>query len=241
MHEFSQIRNDRRFFMLVALAFATLVLVGFARTYYLRTLFHLPPLSSFLEFHGALMSGWIGLLLVQTILVATGHVEWHRKLGVAGAAYAALIVPIGCLATLGAAQREVRAHSSFVHGQLNVLGLELMQMALFACFVGAAVWLRYRTDIHKRLMIIATLCILPNAIVRLSMQTSIDIFHTNFAILSVWALIVLATVAFDSFRNGRVHPAFAWSAPIAIGLLYIAWWGSRTGIWDQFWNRVLSA
>jgi hypothetical protein len=240
MQGLSQARNDRRFFMLVAAAFATLVLVGFARTYYLRILFHLPPLSSFLEFHGALMSGWIGLLLVQTVLVATGRVDWHRKLGVAGAAYAALIIPVGCLATLGAAQREVRAHSAFAHGQLNVLGLELMQMLLFACFVGAALWLRRRTDIHKRLMIIATLCILPNAIVRLSMQTSIDIFHTNLAILSIWTVLVLATVSFDSFWNGRVHAAFARGAPIAIGLLYFAWWGSRTEIWDQFWSGALS-
>jgi len=201
----------------------------------------LPALSTFLEFHGALMSGWIGLLLVQTILVATGRVEWHRKLGVAGIGYAAVIVPIGCFATLAAAQREVRAHSAFLSGQLNVLGLELMQMFLFACLVSAALFLRYRTDVHKRLMIIATLCILPNAIVRLSLQTNVDLLHTNLGILSVWTILVLSIVAFDSLRQGRVHPAFAWAAPIAIGLLFLAWWGSRTGIWDRFWTGALSA
>ncbi len=174
-----QMVGERRYFGVLAIMLALLVFAGFARTFYLFPLFRLPaPLPLFVV-HGTLMSAWIALLTVQTALISARRVDWHKKLGIAGGLLAAAIVPLGCMATLAAAQREVRAHSAFVPSQLNVLGLELTQMALFAGMIGAALWLRRRTSSHKRLMMVATLCIVPNAIVRLSLLTNIEILSKN--------------------------------------------------------------
>src|SRR5579859_1505495 len=94
-------RSDRQFFPWLALFFGLLVFAGFAPSFYLHSLFHRPlPASQLIEFHGALMTGWILLFLAQTFLVETGRLSWHRQMGIAGFAYAALIVPLGCTATL---------------------------------------------------------------------------------------------------------------------------------------------
>ena len=186
------------------------------------------------------MTGWVLLFFVQVFLVMTGRLSLHRQVGIVGFAYAALIVPIGCMATLYAAQREVRAHNTFVSGQLNVLGLELAQMFLFAGLVFAGVMLRNRSDYHKRMMAMATLCIIPNAIARLVLFSQISILGSNIVILTMWALIVLSVVGVDAYRIGRLHPGFAWSAPLAIGTLYLAWLGSVTPTWDRLWIHVLA-
>jgi hypothetical protein len=236
-----RLRNERLYFGALAVFLALLMFAGFARSFYLHTLFGQPAPRLFLQIHGALMTGWLALLLVQTGLVFARRTQWHKTLGYWGIAYAALILPIGAMATLGVARREVVAHSAHALSQLNVLGLELMQLSLFALLIGTAFVLRARTDIHKRLMIIATLCILPNAIVRLSIISGLDFLGTNLAILTVWVLVVVALVGSDVWRNRRLHPAFGWSAALAILALYAAWYASRTALWDHYWIKTLSS
>jgi hypothetical protein len=186
------------------------------------------------------MTGWIILFLVETLLIATRRISWHQKLGIAGFVYVVLVVPIGCAATLYAAQREIRVHSAFVSSQLNVLGLELAQMLLFAGLIFAGVCFRNRGDYHKRIMAMATLSILPNAIVRLELVFQIPWLGSNIALLTLWSTLVLAIVGIDAYRGGKLHPAFAWSATLAIGSLYVAWLGSVTPAWDRFWLKLLA-
>src|SRR5579885_2590090 len=227
----SPVRQERRFYASLAASIAILVFVGFARTYYLQPLFKTPKLSTFLHVHGAVMTGWIVLFVIQTFLIASHRTRLHRVLGAFGAAYALLVFVMGCTATVLAARREVLAHSQFVPSILNVLALELTQMLLFASLVASGVWLRNSAGFHKRLMLLATFCILPNPIVRLFIWAG---FGSNIVILSVWASLVLAVVLLDSVRNRRLHPAFAFGATITIACLYFAYFGSRTPLWQHF-------
>lgn len=222
---------DRRFFAGLAVSIVILVFVGFSRTYYLHSLFKTPSLSMFLHVHGAVMTGWIALYAVQTFLVSSHHTRIHRVLGTFGAGYAALVVVMGCTATVLAARREVLAHSQFVTSFLTVLALELTQMLLFASLVASGVWLRNRAGHHKRLMLLATFCMLPNPIVRLFVWVG---FGSNIMILSFWALLVIAIVMLDSIRNGRLHPAFGIGATLTVAFLFLAYFGSLTRVWQRF-------
>jgi hypothetical protein len=49
----------------------------------------------------------------------------------------------------------------------------------------------------------------------------------------------LSFVAIDSLRIGRLHPAFARGAPIAIGALILAQIVSTSGPWIEFWTKSL--
>jgi hypothetical protein len=227
-------RDDNAFFGALAALCVTLVGAGFARTFYIHGMFGQPAPTLLITIHGSVMTGWIGLYAFQTWLVAARNIKWHRWLGWAGVCCALSILPLGFLATTGAAAREIRAHSAYVDSQLDVLGLELMQLALFSTFVAWAVALRRRADWHKRLMSLATLCILPNAIVRLCLLVPLQLFSMNIFILSLWALLVLAIVGADCQRTAHLHPAYAYGAGIALGGLYLAHFASTTHTWRSF-------
>ncbi len=57
---------DRPFFITAATLFVVLVFLAFAQRYYLGWLFRSPHLSLFLQVHGAIMSGWVLMFIVQT-------------------------------------------------------------------------------------------------------------------------------------------------------------------------------
>jgi hypothetical protein len=225
------VASERRFFAWLAVAVVLLVFIGFSRTYYLHSFFKTPELSIFLHVHAAVMTGWIALFAVQTFLIASNRTSIHRVLGTFGGGYAALVVAMGCTATVLSARREVLAHSQFVSSVLNVLALELTQMLLFASLIALGIWFRKRTDYHKRLMLLATFCMLPNPIVRLFVWAG---FGSNIMILTFWALLVTAAVLLDSITNRRLHPALGFGAAIILACLYLAYFGSRTPFWQRF-------
>src|SRR5665213_2841018 len=134
-------RFERRFYLGTCLMFLALVFWTFARTYYLKLLFQTPVLPRLLHIHAVVMTGWVVLLVVQSTLIAAHRVQWHRRLGVFGTVWAALVVILGSVTTLHAAAREVRAHSAFAASQVVITSLDLIQMLLFAGLVSTAVWL----------------------------------------------------------------------------------------------------
>src|SRR5688572_27992461 len=74
---------ERRFFTGISLVILATVLVGFARTFFLRPLFpDMPsPAEPIFYVHGVAFTAWIVLLLAQTSLVAAGRTELHRRIG----------------------------------------------------------------------------------------------------------------------------------------------------------------
>jgi hypothetical protein len=126
---------------------------------------------------------------------------------------------MGCSANVLATRREVLAHSPHVASILTVFALELTQMLLFASLVVSGIWLRNRPEYHKRLMLLATFCILPNPVVRLFIWAG---FGSNIVILTVWSSLLLTIVLLESIRNRRLHPAFTFGATITIARKQLA-------------------
>jgi hypothetical protein len=231
----SPARRERRFYLWSAAFLTVITLAGFARTYYFRGYFHSPELRPFLHYHGAVMTAWIVLFFVQALLVAGRQIRLHRILGYFGAFLAVLVVIMESTATILAAAREVRAHSHFANLTLNVLGLELTQMTLFGTLVGIALWYRRRPDLHKRCMLLATFCMLPNPQIRI-----MSFLHSNLLYLIIFTAQVFLFVGIDSIRNHRIHPAFLRGA-IAINLaLNAAQFGSTTEAWRRFASRIVA-
>ena len=71
---------------------AVIVFVGFAPTFYLRSYFHGPTLPTLFVIHGIAFSAWIALIMTQSLLVRSGRVQIHRRLGIVGAMLAAAMV-----------------------------------------------------------------------------------------------------------------------------------------------------
>jgi hypothetical protein len=100
----TRLLRERLFFSGMTVAFTVAVFIGFAPTYFLRSLSDRPALPWLVHLHGALFSAWILLLLVQTTLVAVKRTDLHRLLGVGGV-LAVSMIPVGYFVAISAARR----------------------------------------------------------------------------------------------------------------------------------------
>jgi hypothetical protein len=232
-------RIDHGVFRAAAIGALLVVVVGFARTYFLRPWLELPPLAMFIHFHAAIMLAWIIVLVTQVFLIARKQLAWHRRLGWAGLTLAVLVLVMGTSATWRAAIREVSGHTEDASIQLTVLGLEMTQMALFAAFASLGFLWRRRPAYHKRMMIMATAVMLFNPIVRVLVALHIGSIN-NTTVIIVDALI-LAVVATDAARHRRLHPAFGWGAAAAIGGIQASLVFAPSAAWHAFATRLILA
>lgn len=214
--------TDHRFFMAAAVGIASIVFAGFARSYYLKSLFGMPALPLMLHVHGLVMTSWIVLFFTQTCLIAAHRVDWHRRLGMFGAALAGLVVVVGAITMVHAAAGAVRTPPTHPPAFLAIFGFNLVDLVVFATFVCTAIVLRRRSDLHKRLMLLATLSMLGQPFAR--------VVSNSTALLLVYSC-VLVCVAIDTFRNRRLHVAHAWGAPLLLGSLQLAYLGAQTQAW----------
>jgi hypothetical protein len=242
VHASRQRRYNRRLYLGASLVFFALVFWTFARTFYLKPFFGTPPLSALLHIHGAVMTGWVVLLVVQSTLITAHRVQWHRRLGVYAAVWAALVVSVGSITTLHAAAREVRGHTDFAAAQVTITSLDLLQMLFFAGFVGIAIWQRHRPDYHKRLMLLTIACMLPDALARLpvSFMTHATETELNLRIMVGLDAFVLICVGLDTLWQRRLHPAFAWGASLFVGAFHVALYITKTPAWIEFGESLVS-
>jgi hypothetical protein len=214
----------------LVVAFAA-VFAGFARTYYLKSLFGTPALPWLVQLHGALMTAWFALFFTQTWLIASHRVAWHRRLGVLGAMLALAILVVGPVVLVLAVARELHAP----HGNrffITIFGFDLVVLTGFGILVGSALALRRRSDFHKRLMLLATCSIIVPAIARLPIGE-----------LPVWGLFyacVLLPAIVDTVRHRRLHPVFGWGAPLLIASQQLALLGAHTQVWRDFVVRLFA-
>ena len=203
----------RHLYLGVIVFAAVVVFVGFAPSFYLRGFFHEPPLSSLAVAHGTVASAWIVLLLTQSLLVRSGNVHLHRRLGVAGALLAAVMVVLGVWTALVAAARGTIG-DRVQAPPLEFLIVPLGQILTFGVLTAVAIALRHRPEVHRRLMIVATIHLTAPAVVRAA-QGLLHVASPLPALVVTSALVILCIV-YDAITRGRVHPVFAVVAPMTI-------------------------
>ncbi|HKO97687.1 MAG TPA: hypothetical protein VJU86_11880 [Pyrinomonadaceae bacterium] len=206
-------RRERWFYLGMTVAFVITVFAGFAPTYYLRPAFTSTPLRPLLHLHGLIFTSWLVLLAIQTTLVAAHRTDLHRRLGVAGAVNAGLMVVVGMATGIIRAKEGATPLPDI--SPLSFLVIPLGDMFVFAVLVIAGFYFRRRPDVHKRLMMLATIAIMPAAVARLPfavMQAGPPAFF-GFA-----DLFVLACVVYDLVTLKRVHRATALGGLFIIAL-----------------------
>ena len=217
--------NDRRFFTGMAIAAALTVFVGFAPTYYLRGVFGAAPLTTLVHVHGAVATAWILLFLTQTSLIAGGRTDLHRRLGVAGAVLAPLLLVVGYLTAIESARLGHTPPGG--PPPLAFLAVPIGTLVVFAILVGAGLAQRRRSETHKRLMLLATIAILTPAIARLRWM---GLEGPPYAIGGT-CLFVVACLVYDRVAHGRVHPAFLWGGLFVMVALPLRFALGRTDAW----------
>ena len=188
----------RRFYVAITLILIAMVVAGFWPSYFGPLLSGGVTRPWIIHVHGAVFLGWMALLLAQVTLVSTGRVRMHRRVGNVGIAYGVLVFVIGLVVSFAAPVLHVRAGEWTMNTAAGFLILPLVDMVLFAGFFGAAVAYRRQPEIHKRLILAATVALAFAAVGR--MEFSPAVFFL------VWLSPLFAAMAFDAFSRRRVHP-----------------------------------
>ncbi len=209
-------RREDVFYLLIVSAILVVNFIGFASTYYNAGILRAPLPSFLVHLHGALFSLWLLLLLTQTMLVSTGKVRWHRRLGVLGGMVAAMMLIVAPLTLMAALHRHAFATA---RGAAFVVVADVEGVALFGSFVVAGLFKRNNVVVHKRLMLFATIAILGPALSRWP-------FHFMDwppAIFLLWLAFPLSVLLFETLSQGKPYSASVLSSlVILVYLLSVA-------------------
>lgn len=227
-------RAERVFFSGMAVALAIAVFAGFAPTYYLRTSFGSPELPWYLHLHGLAFTAWMVLLVVQTSLVAANKTTVHRTLGVFGVALGVIMMILGGYVAIA------RIRAGFMTSppgapQFLFLTLPMATLIVFPLLFGSAIWLRRRTDFHKRLVLLATLELVTAGIARLPVIGGIG----PVAFFGITDLFIVAMAIYDWRTLKRIHPATLWGGLLLIVSQPLRLMIGATEMWNAFGTWLL--
>lgn len=215
------------------LAAIVLTWVGFAQSYFavIRT----EPLLH--HIHGALMGGWIVLLIVQPILYQRGQMKLHRTLGRWGA-----FVLIPAIVVIGFLMIRRMFHGNEIPPSLldQLAFLDLNALIDIPLFVGLAIKNGRDVQRHARWISCTVLTMVPPALVRA--LPILPLFRQNFRndlnISMGVACMLFLLLQFDDWRKAkRVYSpypiALACTVLAAVGANYAYrwdWWHTLTGV-----------
>ncbi len=220
--------KERAFFSSMAGLMALIAFAGFAPSYYLKAHFGAPPaLTPLLHWHGAAFTLWMVLLITQTSLIASGRVAVHRKLGVVGVVLAAGMMVLGGAVAIMRASEGVLGPPGIP--PLVFLAVPLTALVVFPVLFGAAIYFRRRPDIHKRLMLIATMELITAAIARLPGVVALG----PLGFFGLTDVLIVAIAIYDYRTRGRIHPATIWGGLFLIVSQPLRLFVSGTATWQS--------
>ncbi len=203
-------KSRDRYFFFASATLLLIVIAGFSPTLYLKFFFDTFEVPIYLQVHGAVITFWFLWLLSQTSLIAVNRVDVHRRLGKIAAVFGFTVVPAGLMANFRMVPRLREAgldtEANLEAATMLVWG-NLFDLLAFTCFLLAALYFRRRSEIHKRLMLFASLAIMLPPLARISRWPVFSsIGEIPFALSSI--LLLLGTLfVHDFMTRRRLHVA----------------------------------
>lgn len=233
---FSTATRDRWFFGGMAVVAALAVFGGFAPTYYLKGLYGAPALSTVRHLHGITFTLWIVLFLAQTALISARRTAWHRRLGIGGTALAGVMLIVGTAVAIAAAKHPpAQGVAAGLPPPLVFLLIPLTDLVAFAVLAGCGLYHRRKPAMHKRLMLLATIAILPAALGRMVFPGGVlDFLHLPagpLTLTGLTALFVGACLIYDRLAHGRVHVATIWGGAFLLAAQVLRLFVAGTAVW----------
>jgi hypothetical protein len=220
---------DRRLFLVAATLFPLLVLLGFAPTYYLRSVFDGPPLpSAYVRVHGLMMTAWVVLFVAQVRFISAKRIRVHQRLGYAGIGLAALVIITGIPVALRAAKYGSASTPPDIP-PLAFLAIPLFDLLVFGLLFGAAVYYRRKPAAHKSLILLTAISLLPPALARIPIAPPQALGPLWFFGLPT-ALAALCLIL-NARRYGHVNRVFLAGAVVLVGSYVARLALMTTGAW----------
>jgi hypothetical protein len=202
-------RADRNAFLLLTALVWVGVLSGFGTdsVHHVRKYGLDYPLI--VHFHAVAFVGWLALFTVQVALIRSGRADIHRRLGIAGAVLAAIMVVLGPATAL-----VVDAARFSATGRTpEFLAVQFTDILAFFGLTASGLAMREVPSAHKRLMLLGLIYISDAGFARLlngvvAAPLGEGIWGEIAALYFGSDLLMLGLGLYDLGTRGRLHPAY---------------------------------
>jgi hypothetical protein len=220
------------FYFLMTLLITGIVVYGFSHTVD-QNLFHpAVPRPFILYVHAAVFSGWLVLFVLQSTLVRSHHVRWHRRVGLFGAGLGALIPVLGIATAITMGRFNLlQLHQA---GAAAFLIIPLWDMVTFTLAFGLAIYWRKNPEFHRRLILIAC-C----ALTAVSFGRFPPIILPRTLFYAGVDFLILLGVVRDLIVNRSIHQVYRYAVPaIMVGQVVVMYTAT---VQPAVWMRIAHA
>lgn len=207
----------------ILLVFPLITVAGFWIPYLSQIPKFDSSITTAVHIHALLLFTWVGLLVVQPLLIRHGAFSIHRILGKASYVLMPLIV-LFAIAMLRKEYQENLTAGMNVAAARSAEYLSTIQVTLFAAFYGLAIARIQKRDSagHMRYMICIALVLLPAGLARtLGYWFGVSQGASQTFCLGVIDLCLISLIAFDRRRHFAARP---YAVALAAYLMVEAGW-----------------
>jgi hypothetical protein len=234
--------SSRWFYAWMAITCLAIAVIGFVPTYFVplaQGATFSPPIQ---HIHGLLFFGWTIFFCTQTWLVAKGRALAHRDWGLLGVALATAMVA-SVFVTVG-----IRINSyvnpDFAAGMRAFSWVQVSGMLFFGTAVTLAIVNVKKPEIHKRLMLLATISLLDAPIARwflvamggmppaVNGEVPPPPVFVDLMPGAISVLLLLVPIFFDWRTRGRPHPVYLVGAGVLVAKYLTLVPVSQLPAWD---------
>ncbi|MDD1611573.1 MAG: hypothetical protein LUQ57_00360, partial [Methylococcaceae bacterium] len=239
--------RTRLFYFGAAACLLALMFLGFQQFYLHGKAFPnrelAPPIRTLLILHGIGMSSWVLLFLVQPLLIVAGNRRVHMMLGRIGAALATGIVILGFQLGIEATRISPPDMQIWGLGPKQFMAVPIIGITVFAAYVLIGVWNRRQPEVHRPVMLLATLAAMPAAVSRIDFISVLyhgtvceTVFGPFFGTLVVGAFFLLMKCLLTRSLNRWFAIGYAGLVVSSALIMQLA----TSRAWDQFASFLLS-
>lgn len=157
--------DERQFYVTMAYVCAFVAIAGFIPTYWAPVASQTFGGAPILHVHGLLFSAWPVLFITQARLAVAGRFEHHRAMGFAGISLATAMSFAGVAVVIHSLDAGI---SAGFEPQIRAFAIVPLSIVVsFAALVAGAMANVRRPEVHMRLMLAASITVLPPAIARI--------------------------------------------------------------------------
>ena len=200
---------DQYFYFFMSLLIPAVVVYGFSFTLDKNLIHPVIPRPLILYVHAAIFSGWLVFFMLQSALVRTHNVHWHRRIGWFGVALGVMIPVLGVSTAINMGRFDILSlHSTKAE---SVLMIPLFDMVAFTGTFALAIYYRKKPEFHRRLILMATCALTAAAFGRFPERLlPRDLFYGGVD------LLILLGVVRDMIVNRSVHRVYFYVLPAFI-------------------------
>jgi uncharacterized membrane protein len=215
IHQPIKTKNRATFFTMIAFISIVAILVGFLKTFIIPLISGTKTWPVGIYLHAGFVFGWVLLFLIQSLLIQNKKYKTHIFIG----RYAALVAVGAAASIIPAALYQCERELKEGLGQTAISAIlgACSSALIFLLLVVFAITYRKKPQVHKRLMLLATIVLIWPAWFRWRHYfPSIQRPDIWFAVVMADSLIVIAFI-WDWAKNKSIHLALLYP-----GLFFIA-------------------